>query len=110
MEACDWFGTSGSVPAGPVRALIAVSPAGTTVAAESHGVGEDRVGVEGAAGQDGCAVFHLVVGTASLDKEARAEYVPHVAVLFTQTQGSTSNTFQVLENSKLYLESLYFQW
>lgn len=83
VETSDWFGTPSSVRAGPVCAFIAVSPAGPTVAAEGHGVGEDRVGVDGTAGQHGCAVFHFVISTASLDKEAGAEYVPHVAVLLT---------------------------
>lgn len=66
-----------------MRTLVAVSPAGATVAAESHRVGEGRIGVDGAAGQYSCAVFHLVVGTASLDQEAWSKYVPHVAVLLT---------------------------
>lgn len=81
VDASYWFGTPRSVHAGPVRALVAVSPAGTAVAAESHGVGEDGVGVNGTAGQYGCAVFHLVIGAASLDEEAWADYIPHVAVL-----------------------------
>lgn len=83
VQTSDWFGAAGAAHAGPVCALIAVGPAGTTVAAESHGVGEDRVGVDGAAGQHGRAVFHLVVGTTSLDEEAWAEYIPQVAVLLT---------------------------
>ncbi len=67
VETSDGFGALGSVTAGPVCALIAVSPAGTAVAAESHRVGEDRVRVDGTAGQYGCAVLHLVIGAASLD-------------------------------------------
>lgn len=63
--------------------LVAVSLAGATVAAESHWVCEGRIGLNGAAGQYSCAVFHLVIGTTSLDKEAWPKYVPHVAVLFT---------------------------
>lgn len=72
VDTSDWFGTLSSVHAGPVGALIAVSPAGTTVAAESHRVGEDGVGIDRTAGQNGCAVLHLVIGAASLDEEARA--------------------------------------
>lgn len=83
VETFDWFGAPGSVHAGPVCTLIAVSPACTTVAAECHRVGEHRVGVDGTAGQYGCVVFHLVVSAASLDKEAWAKYIPHVAVLLT---------------------------
>lgn len=91
VVALDWewvqiserFGAPGSIHAGPVRTLVAVSPAGATVAAESYWVCEDRIGVDGAAGQYSSAVFHLVVGTASLDQEAWSKYVPHVAVLFT---------------------------
>lgn len=67
IKTSDWFGTSSSVGAGPVSTLITVGPAGTAVAAESHGVGEDRVGVHWTARQYGRAVFHLVIGTASLD-------------------------------------------
>lgn len=81
VDASDWFGTLRSICAGPVRALVAVGPAGTTVAAQSHGVAKDRVGVDGAARQDGGAVFDLIVGAAPLDKEAPAKNVPHVAVL-----------------------------
>lgn len=65
-------------------ALVTVSPAGTTVAAESHGVGDDGVGVDRTAGQYGCAVLHLVIGTTSLDEEAWAQDVPHVTVLVTK--------------------------
>lgn len=83
VETSDWFGTPISIPAGPVCTLVAVGPAGTAVAAESHGVGEDRIGVSGTAGQYGCAVFHLVISAASLDKKAQAEYLRHVAVLLT---------------------------
>lgn len=66
-----------------MRTLVAVSPAGTTVAAESHRVGEDRIGVSGTAGQYDRTVFHLVIGAASLDEEAWPEYIWHVAVLLT---------------------------
>lgn len=83
----DWFGTLGVVHAAPVCTLIAFSLACTTVAAESHRVGEDRVGAKGTAGQYGCTVLHPVIGTASLKKEACAKGIPHVAVLITtQTQ------------------------
>lgn len=81
VESFDWFGTPSSIHTGPVCALITISPAGTTVTAESHRVGEDRVGVDGTAREYGCPVFHLVIGAASLDKEASADYIPHVAVL-----------------------------
>lgn len=67
IDTSNWFGTLSSVHAGSVCALIAVSPAGTTVAAESHRVGVDRVGVEGTARQYGCTVLNLVIGAASLD-------------------------------------------
>lgn len=70
VQMSDGFGTPGSVHAGPVGTLVAVSPAGTTVAAEGHRIGEGRIGVDGAAGQYGCTIFHFVVGAASLDKEA----------------------------------------
>lgn len=83
VETSDWFGTPISVHAGPVRTLVAISPAGATVAAESHRVGEDRIGMSGTAGQYGRAVFHLVIGAASLDKEAWPKYIRHVAVLLT---------------------------
>lgn len=83
VQMSDWFGTPGSVHAGPVGTLVAVGPAGTTVAAEGHRIGEGRIGVDRAAGQYGCAVFHFVVGAASLDKEAGPKYTPHVAVLLT---------------------------
>lgn len=83
VDTSHWFGTPSSVHAGPVCTLIAVSPAGTAVAAESHWVGKDGVSVDRTAGQYGCAVFHIVIGTASLDKEAWAESIPHVAVLLT---------------------------
>lgn len=49
--------------------------------AESHGVGKDRTGVKGTPGQNGCAVLDLIVGAASLDEEAWAENISHVAVL-----------------------------
>lgn len=83
VQMSDWFGTPGSVHAGPVGTLVAVSPAGTTVAAEGHRIGEGRIGVDGAAGQYGRAVFHFVVRAASLDKEAGPKNIPHVAVLLT---------------------------
>lgn len=83
MQVSERFGAPGSIRAGPVRTLTAVGPAGAAAAAESHGVGEGGVGVDVAAGQQNCAVFHLVVGAASLDHEAWSKYVPHVAVLFT---------------------------
>lgn len=54
-----------------------------SIQVRAHRVGEDRVGIDGTAGQYDCTVFHLVVGTASLDKKAWAEYLPHVAVLLT---------------------------
>lgn len=66
----DWFGTCSSAHATSLCTLIAFSLACTTVAAESHRVGEDRAGVDGAARQDGCMVLHLVVSAASLDEEA----------------------------------------
>lgn len=66
----DWFGTHSSAHATPLCALIAFCFTCTTVAAKSHGVGEDRAGVDGAARQDGCTVLHLVVGAPSLDEEA----------------------------------------
>lgn len=92
VEASDWFGTPGSVHAGPVCTLITVGPAGTTVAAEGNRVGEHRVGVSGTAGQHGRAVFHLVVGAASLDEEAWTEQVPHVAVLLTAQRHTPRST------------------
>lgn len=70
MEASDWFGAAGSVHAGPVCTLVTVGPAGAAVAAEGCGVGEHGVGRSGAAGKDGRAVLHLVVGAASLDNVA----------------------------------------
>lgn len=79
----DWFGTPNTIYAGPMCTFIAVSPAGTTVAAESHRVGESGISIDGTAGQYSCAVFYLVIGTTSLDKEAWPNYVPYVAVLFT---------------------------
>lgn len=93
VEALDWFGTPGSVHAGPVCTLIAVGPAGTTVAAEGNRVGEHRVGVSRTAGQHGRAVFHLVVGAASLDEEAWTEQVPHVAVLLTTQRHTKEHSF-----------------
>lgn len=107
VETSHWFGTASSVRAGPLYALIAVRPAGPTVAAEGHGVGEDGVGVHGAAGQYGRTVFHLVIGTASLDQEACAEWVLQVTVLlniqYTNTS-STHYTFQILENKQLFVD------
>lgn len=82
VEMSDWFGTLSSGHAGPVCTLIAISPAGTAVAAESNRVSEGRIGVNGTAGQYGCAVFHPVICTASLGKETGPKYIPHVAVLF----------------------------
>lgn len=76
--------------------LVAFSPAGTAVAAESHWVSEGRIGLDGTAGQYGCAVFHLVIGTASLDKEAWSEYVLHVAVLFTTCRKHQSTETNIL--------------
>lgn len=93
VEALDWFGTPGSVHAGPVCTLIAVGPAGTTVAAEGNRVGEHRVGVSRTAGQHGRAVFHLVVGAASLDEEAWTEQVPHVAVLLNTQRHTKEHSF-----------------
>lgn len=107
VETSDWFGAPSAVHAGPVCTLVAVSPAGATVAAESHRVGEDRIGLNGTAGQYGCAVFHLVIGTASLDKEAWPKYIPHVAVLLTiHKHMNEPNTFQ-FEKTKLYLVSVF---
>lgn len=79
----DRFGTPNTIYAGPMCTFIAVGPAGITVAAESHRVGESRISINGTAGQYSCAVFYLVIGTTSLDKEAWPDYVPYVAVLFT---------------------------
>lgn len=70
VEASDWFGTAGSVHAGPVCTLVTVSPAGAAVAAEGYRVGEHGVGCSRAAGKDGRAVLHLVIGAASLDNVA----------------------------------------
>lgn len=67
VEVLDWFGTAGSVHAGPVCTLVTVSPAGAAVAAEGYRVGEHGVGHSRAARKDGCAVLHLVIGAASLD-------------------------------------------
>lgn len=69
------------------------------MAAEGHRVGEDGVRVEGAAGQHGRAVLHLVVGAASLDEQARAEYSLQVAVLLathTNTGGVSFSTLSSL--------------
>lgn len=73
VEASDRFAAPRTVDAGPVRTLVTVSPAGAAVAAEGYGVGEDGVGRSRAAGKDGRAVLHLVVGAASLDEEAWAK-------------------------------------
>lgn len=97
VQISERFGAPGSIHAGPMHTLVAVSPAGATVTAESHWVCEGRIGIDGAAGQYSCAVLHLVVGTASLDQEAWSKYVPHVAVLFTthkQTSAVCISPFQ----------------
>lgn len=69
-DTSDWFGTLSSVPVGSVGALIAVSPAGTAVAAEGHRIGEDRVGIKGTTREYGCAVLHFIISTTFLDKVA----------------------------------------
>lgn len=69
VEMSDWLGTPSSGHAGPVRTLIVFRLAGNAVAAESNRVSEGRIGVNGTAGQYGCAVFHPVICTASLGKE-----------------------------------------
>ena len=78
----DGLGTRGPVAAGSVGALIDCGVAGSAVAAEGHGVAEQRAALAGAAGQDGRAVLHLVVGAASLEQKAQAHQVSDVAVLF----------------------------
>lgn len=75
------LGTLCSIHAGSVCALISVSSACTAVAAESHRVGEDRVGFNGTARQNSSVVFNLIIGAAPLDKETWAKNIPHVAVL-----------------------------
>lgn len=85
-----------------MRTLVAVSLAGATVAAESHWVCEGRIGLNGAAGQYSRAVFHLVIGTASLDKEAWPKYVPHVAVLFTTNKHECCPYISVYSANRLW--------
>lgn len=91
-----WFGAANAVYTGPVCTLVAVSPAGATVAAEGHRVGKHGVGRGRAAGKDGGAVLHFVVGAASLDNVARTKKVPHVAVLLsTQKHDSCRETVRI---------------
>lgn len=82
VDVSDWFGAPLSATAASVSAVNALSCAGAAAAAKSHGIGEDGVGVDGAARQDGGAVLHLVVGAARLKRHTQE---PLVAILFTHT-------------------------
>lgn len=81
------------------------------MAAEGNRVGEHRVGVSRAAGQHGCAVFHLVVGAASLDEEAWTEQVPHVAVLLTAQRHTKEHSFVTTKpHVVMILTETMFKW
>lgn len=81
IKSSDWFSTPSVIAVGSACALVPVSPAGTTVAAESYWEVIYRVGVDRTARQNDCPILHPVIGTASLDNEAWAENTPHVAIL-----------------------------
>lgn len=85
---CLWFGAAPFAAAAPVSAVDALGCAGATAAAESHGEGEDGVGVEGAARQDGRAVLHLVVSAERLKGLAQEPLVavPREAKSFTDSR------------------------
>lgn len=95
VDTSNWFGTFSSVHTGSVGTFVTVGPAGTTVAAESHRVGEGGVGIDRTAGQYGCAVLHLVIGTTSLDEEAWAQYIPHITVLHEHRSTRSNITIMI---------------
>ena len=84
VEVSQRLGAPGTVSYGFVGAFIAVRVAGAAVAADSHRVGEEGVGVGRAPWQDSCPVLHLVVHTASLEQESRTRQFLDVAVLKIQ--------------------------
>lgn len=98
VQTSDWFGAPPSGPAGSVCTFVSVSPAGATLAAESHGVGEDRVGLHGTAGQNSCAVFQFVIGAPSLFQVGWSEFILDDAVLIIKHRqmSSLSSTWSLL--------------